>query len=201
MALLSPRSGRSAIGRYGRARADIKKIRDCFDPGVEDKSARAGANVIALASRGLQGVRWEQARHAKQRLAEAVLDDSFVIRKNQRLALSRVDVQVEQEAAAVAGREALEPIGRRLRIAVGRVAVGHVQDGWRKGGRMLRAPLIENLDRGVETRARRCLAVTARLEPDGKSHRLLHDIAIEPCDLLGASLDPERSFGEAGDDM
>ena len=66
---------------------------------------------------------------------------------------------------------------------------------------MLRAPLIEDLDRRVETRTHRCLAVTTRLEPDGKSHRLLDDIAVEPGDLLGAGLDPERSFGQAGDDV
>src|SRR6266436_8066033 len=186
MPLFSPRFGWSAIDRYGRTRADIKKIGNCFDPGIEDKSARAGANVIALARRGLQGMRREEARHAKQRLAEAILDGPLVIRKNQRLALSRVDMQVEQETAAVVGRETLEPIGRRLRIAVGGVAVGHMQDCWRKGGRMLCAPLIENLDRRVEARAHQCLALTSRLEPNGKSHLLLHDVAVKPGDLFGA---------------
>src|SRR5882724_8054255 len=63
------------------------------------------------------------------------------------------------------------------------------------------APLIENLDRRVETRAHRCRALTSRLEPNGKSHRLLHDIAVKPGDLFGTGLDTERSFRDAGDDM
>src|SRR6202035_2463536 len=32
-------------------------------------------------------------------------------------------------------------------------------------------------------------------------HLLLDEIAVRPGDLLGAGLDPERSFGEAGDDV
>src|SRR5438876_2895807 len=43
--------------------------------------------------------------------------------------------------------------------------------------------------------------MTSRLEPNRKSHRLLHDIAVKPGELFGAGLDPKRSFGEAGDDM
>src|SRR5215510_5450583 len=97
-----------AVGRHGRTGADVKKVGDGFDSGVEHKSAGAGANVITLARRCLQSMRRQQARHAKQCLAEAILEDALVVGKNQRLALAHVDMEVEQEAAAVVGRETLE---------------------------------------------------------------------------------------------
>ena len=108
-------------------------------------------------------------------------------------------MEIEQEAGAVVGRKTFESIGNGLRIAVGRMAVGHVQDRGRIGGRVRIAPLLQDPDRRIESGAHRRLAVAARLEPDGKSHRLLHHIAVRSGDLLGAGLDPQGSFGEARD--
>src|SRR2546421_3268809 len=65
---------------------------------------------------------------------------------------------------------------------------------------MCGAPLLENLNRRAKTGAHRRLALAFRLEPNGKAHRLLHNVAVAPSDLLGAGLDPEGRFGEARDD-
>src|SRR6266700_7049232 len=117
--MASSRSGwwQSTVGRDGRPGADVEEVGDGFDAGVVDKAAGARANVVALARGGLDGVRRQQARHAEQRLAEAILDDALVVREDQRLAFAGVDVEIEQQAAAVMGRKALEPVGGRLRIA------------------------------------------------------------------------------------
>src|SRR5579862_5046147 len=115
----------SAVGGDGGASADVEKIGDGFDPGVVDEAAGAGANVVALGRGGLHGVRRQQARHAEERLAEAIADDALVVGKDQRLALAGVDVKIEQKAAAVMGRETLEAVGGRLRIAIGWMAVRH----------------------------------------------------------------------------
>jgi len=98
-----------------------KKVCDGFDSGVEHESAGAGANVITLGGRGLHSVRREQTRHAKQRLAEAILEDTLVIREDQRFAVARVDMEIEQEAGAVVGRKTLS------RSAMGS---GLPSDGW-----------------------------------------------------------------------
>ncbi len=103
--------GRSAVGGDGRTGSDVKKVCDGFDSGIEHESAGAGANVITLGRRGLQSVRREQTRHPKQRLAEAILDDTLVIREDQRFAVARVDMEIEQEAGAVVGRKTFESIG------------------------------------------------------------------------------------------
>src|SRR5215831_20826206 len=83
----------SAVGGDGRTRSDIKEINDGFDSGVEDEAARARAHVIALGGRCLRGVRRQQARHAEQRLAEAILQHALVVREDQRFALALVDVK------------------------------------------------------------------------------------------------------------
>ena len=62
-------------------------------------------------------------------------------------------------------------------------------------------PVLEHFARGVSPAHIEVLPLTFRLEPDGKSHRLLHHVAVEPGDLLGPGLDPERSIREAGDCM
>src|SRR5215472_2409357 len=203
MAWLASRSSESgsAVGRDGRPRADVEEVGDRFDAGVVDEAAGAGTHVVAFARRSLDGVRWQQARHPKQRLAEAVLDDALVIGKDQRLAVAGIDVEIEQETGAVAGREALEPVRHRLRIAVGRVAVGDVQHRRRERRRMRRTPLLENVDRGIKPGAHCGLPPTVRLEPDRKAHRLLGNVAIRTRDLLGPSLDAQRGFGEAGNDV
>src|SRR5437660_514568 len=164
MARHPPRLGRSAISGDGRTGSDVKKICDGFYTGVEHESAGAGANVITLADRGLQSVWRKQTRHAKQRLAEAILEDTLVIREDQRFAVALVDMEIEQEASAVVGRKTFESIGNGLRIAVGRMAVRHVQDGGRKGGRVRIAPSLQDPDRRIESGAHRRLALAARLE-------------------------------------
>src|SRR5262249_29466780 len=132
---------------------------------------------------------------------ETVAHGALVVGKDQRLALAGVDMEVEEETSAVVGRERLEAIGGRFWIAVGRMAVGHVQHRRRKRGRMRRAPLLDDVDRRAEPGAHRRLAVALRLEPDGKADRLLDHVAVRAGDLPGAGLDPERSLGETRDDM
>src|SRR5215469_323676 len=185
-----------SVGGHSRSGPDIKKVGNGFDSGVEDKSASAGANIVSFAGRALQSMRRQQARHAKECLAEAILEDAFVVWKNQRITLSDVDVEIEQEATAVPGRDALESIRDRFRIAVGRVAIRHVQYGWRKAGRVFITPLLKELDCQFETGAHRRLASASRLEPNGKSHRLLGHITIGSGDLFGATLHTERRFSE-----
>src|SRR5215467_9785114 len=152
-----------SVGGHSRSGPDIKKVGNGFDSGVEDKSASAGANIVSFAGRALQSMRRQQARHAKECLAEAILEDAFVVWKNQRITLSDVDVEIEQEATAVPGRDALESIRDRFRIAAGRVFI---------------TPLLKELDCQFETGAHRRLASASRLEPNGKSHRLLGHITI-----------------------
>src|SRR5262245_9036444 len=97
----------SAIGGHGRTGADVEEVGDGLDAGVEYKSTGARANVVTLTRRGLHGMRRKQARHAKQRLAKAILEDALVIGKDQRLALPNVEVEIEQETGAVVGHQAL----------------------------------------------------------------------------------------------
>ena len=71
------------------------------------------------------------------------LDGALVVGKDQRLAVALVEVEIEQEAAAVVGAEPLQPIGDRLRIAVRRMAIGHVQEVGGKAERMRVTPFLE----------------------------------------------------------
>src|ERR1700746_2165105 len=146
-------------------------------------------------------MRREEARHAKERLPEAIFKDALVVWKNQGVTLADVNVEIEREATAVVGRNALELIGDRLRIAVRRVAIRHMQYCWRKRRRVRVTPLLEDLHRQFETSAHRRFASTSRFEPNGKTHRLLGHVTIGSGDLLCATLNTERSFGEARDGM
>src|SRR5262245_3492428 len=103
-----------AVGSHGWTGADIEKVRGRFDPRGEHKRAGTRANGITLAGSGLYRVWRQQARHAEQCLAEAIRDGALIVGKYHRLPVAHVDMQIEQEAAAVGGAELLQTIGDRL---------------------------------------------------------------------------------------
>src|SRR6516165_4712576 len=139
-----------AVGSDGWTGADIEKVRDRFDSRVEYERAGTGAYVMTLAGGSLHRVWRQEARHAEQRLAEAISDGALVVGKYRWLSVAHVDVQIEQEAAAVGGAELLQTISDRLGIAVGGMAVGHMQDGRRVGRRMGGTPVLDKLDGRVQ---------------------------------------------------
>jgi len=153
-----------------------------------------------LAGRRLYGVRRQQARHAKQRLAETILDDALVVRKDQRFAAptSRWRLNNRQLPSLVAIFLSRSAIGSGLPSTDGhRSRAGP----WAERRTDARGPLLQNRDRGIETGAHHRLPLAARLEPDRKPYRLLHHLAVLHRHLLGAGLDPERRFGETRDRM
>src|SRR5215813_6760682 len=100
-----------AVGSHGWTCADIEKLRNRFDSCVEHECAGTGTDVMAFTSSGLHRVCRQEARHAEQRLAKAIRDGALVVGKHHRLSAAHIDVQIEQEAAAVGGAELLQTIG------------------------------------------------------------------------------------------
>ncbi len=86
--------------------------------------------------------------------------------KHDRVGLRLRDVAVEQQELAVVGRERLERLGSRLGVAVGRLAVGQVDDHRReaaRGGWRTTAPRHSAHNRGPRTSACRSSGASAGL--------------------------------------
>ncbi len=108
-------------------------------------------------------------------------------------------MQVEQQVRTVIGVELAQRVRHILGVAVGRFAVGYMQDRRRVGIWVRVAPLRHQPGRPGQRRPHRRAALVARLEPDREFGFLLDDAAGAVIDRTHPLLDPQRGLSHRSD--
>src|SRR5258706_402628 len=111
----------------------------------------------------------------------------------------RGEVEVEDQRRPVVAAQRAERLRLLDWIAVGRLAVGDVDDDRGEALGVLGDPALDEVRSHLEGGAHRRAARVLGLEPERELHRLLHQPAVAVVGLLDAVLDAERVVGQLAD--
>src|SRR2546425_511181 len=137
------RRTRGDLSKIARPGSDIQKLDHRYQVGVEDETARAVRNTVALIARLISDVGWKHVRHAEEQLSKLIRQAAFGVRQFDRRARHGRQVEIEKQSLTVTCADLFDGLCRCAWIAIRGFPVSNVDDHRRERVRMLQNPRFQ----------------------------------------------------------